>query len=256
MSKITASLPEGVRTELGPDATGVGWVFQYALVDTSGQHSLADLRSLQDWNLRYHLQSVPGVAEVAPIGGFVRQYQVNVDPNALLAYKVSITQVVDAVRKGNQDVGGRLVEFTGREYMVRGRGYARSLDALADIVVATDPETGTPILVRHLGNVTMGPDLRRGVGELDGIGETAGGIVVMRQGENALAVIRRIEEKLEAIRPSLPPGVTIVTTYDRSALIERAIDTLTHTLVLEILVVSLFILALPLAHPERARSRS
>src|SRR5688572_15112158 len=230
LSKITASLPEGVRTELGPDATGVGWVFQYALVDTSGQQSLADLRSLQDWNLRYQLQSVPGVAEVAPIGGFVRQYQVNVDPNALLAYKVSITQVVDAIRKGNQDVGGRLVEFSGREYMVRGRGYARSLDALADIVVATDPETGTPTLVRHLGNVTMGPDLRRGVGELDGIGETAGGIVIMRQGENALSVIRRIEEKLEAIRPSLPPGVTIVTTYDRSALIGRAIDTLTHTL--------------------------
>ena len=242
LSKITGSLPEGVRTELGPDATGVGWVYQYALVDTSGQQSLADLRSLQDWNLRYQLQSVPGVAEVAPIGGFVRQYQVNVDPNALLAYKVSITQVVDAVRKGNQDVGGRLVEFSGREYMVRGRGYARSLDAIADIVVATDPATGTPVLVRHLGNVTMGPDLRRGVGELDGIGETAGGIVVMRQGENALAVIQRVEEKLDAIRPSLPPGVSIVTTYDRSALIGRAIDTLTHTLLAEILVVSLFIL--------------
>ena len=189
LSKITPLLPEGVRTELGPDATGVGWVFQYALVDTTGQNSLADLRSFQDWNLRYYLQSVPGVAEVAPIGGFVRQYQVRVDPNALLAYGLPIERVVDAVRKGNNDVGGRLVEFAGREYMVRGRGYARSVADIENIVVGVNEATGTPVLVKNVGTVTLGPDIRRGVSELDGKGEAVGGIVVMRHQENALRVI-------------------------------------------------------------------
>ncbi len=242
LSKITPSLPAGVRTEIGPDASGVGWVFQYALVDTTGRHSLADLRSYQDWYLRYALVSVPGVAEVASIGGFVRQYQVAVDPNALLAYDLSITEVVDAVRKGNNDVGGRLVEWSGREYMVRGRGYARSTDAIADIVVGVNEKTGTPVLVRNLGQVTLGPDIRRGIGELDGIGETAGAIVVMRHGENALQVIARVKEKLADLEPSLPPGVRVVTTYDRSELIGQSIDTLRETLTEEMIVVSLFIL--------------
>ncbi len=242
LSKITPSLPEGVRTEIGPDATGVGWVFQYALVDTSGQQTLADLRSYQDWTLRYYLESVPGVAEVAPIGGFVRQYQVNIDPNALLAYNLPITRVVDAVRKGNADVGGRLVEFTGREYMVRGRGYARSTEDIGAIVVDVDAATGTPVLVRNLGTVTLGPDIRRGIGELDGIGETAGGIVVMRHGENALKVIERVKEKIAEIEPSLPEGVSIVTTYDRSELIDRSIDTLKDTLREEMIIVALIIL--------------
>jgi len=242
LSKITPQLPEGVRTELGPDATGVGWVFQYALVDTTGQHSLADLRSYQDWYLRYQLQSVPGVAEVASFGGFVRQYQVNVDPNALLAYGLTIADVVSAVRKGNNDVGGRLVELSGREYMVRGLGYARSVSDLESIVVRPGSGTTPPVLVENLGSVTLGPDIRRGVGELDGKGEAAGGIVVMRHGENALHVIERVKERLREIEGSHPPGVSVVTTYDRSLLIHRSIDTLKETLWEELLVVSLVIL--------------
>jgi len=242
LSKILPRLPQGVQTELGPDATGLGWVFQYALVDTSGTQDLAQLRSFQDWYLRYYLQSIPGVAEVAPIGGFVRQYQVNVDPNALLAYKVPLEKVVDAVRQGNNDVGGRVVEFTGREYMVRGRGYARSTADLEQIVVGTDARSGTPILVKDLGRVELGPDIRRGVADLDGEGDAVGGIVVMRYGENALHVIDRVKERLKDIEPGLPPGVKIVTTYDRSELINRSIDTLKHTLAEELTIVSLIIL--------------
>ena len=242
LSKILPRLPQGVQTELGPDATGLGWVFQYALVDTSGTQDLAQLRSFQDWYLRYYLQSIPGVAEVAPIGGFVRQYQVNVDPNALLAYKVPLEKVVDAVRQGNNDVGGRVVEFTGREYMVRGRGYARSTADLEQIVVGTDARSGTPILVKDLGRVELGPDIRRGVADLNGEGDAVGGIVIMRYGENALHVIDRVKEKLKDIEPGLPPGVKIVTTYDRSELINRSIDTLKHTLAEELTIVSLIIL--------------
>jgi len=242
LSKILPRLPQGVQTELGPDATGLGWVFQYALVDTSGTQDLAQLRSFQDWYLRYYLQSIPGVAEVAPIGGFVRQYQVNVDPNALLAYKVPLEKVVDAVRQGNNDVGGRVVEFTGREYMVRGRGYARSTADLEQIVVGTDARSGTPILVKDLGRVELGPDIRRGVADLNGEGDAVGGIVIMRYGENALHVIDRVKEKLKDIEPSLPPGVKLVTTYDRSELINRSIDTLKHTLAEELIIVSIVIL--------------
>ena len=242
LSKIVPRLPQGVQTELGPDATGLGWVFQYALVDTSGTQDLAQLRSFQDWYLRYYLQSIPGVAEVAPIGGFVRQYQVNVDPNALLAYKVPLEKVVDAVRQGNNDVGGRVVEFTGREYMVRGRGYARSTADLEQIVVGTDARSGTPILVKDLGRVELGPDIRRGVADLNGEGDAVGGIVIMRYGENALHVIDRVKAKLKDIEPGLPPGVNIVTTYDRSELINRSIDTLKHTLAEELTIVSLIIL--------------
>src|SRR5581483_7068646 len=242
LSKILPRLPEGVQTELGPDATSVGWVFQYALRDRSGTHDLAALRTLQDWYLRYHLQAVPGVAEVAAVGGFVKQYQVNVDPNRLLAYKIPLTQVLDAVRKGNDEVGGRVLEFAGTEYMVRGRGYVRSRDDLEQIAVATDATTGTPVLVKHVATVTIGPELRRGVADLDGEGDTVGGVVVMRQGENALAVIDRVTAKLDELRPTLPAGVEIVPTYDRSTLIHRAIHTLLHSLGEEMVIVSVVIL--------------
>jgi Cu(I)/Ag(I) efflux system membrane protein CusA/SilA len=238
LSKILPRLPQGVQTELGPDATGVGWVFQYALVDSTGTHDLGALRSLQDWYLRYHLQAVPGVAEVAAIGGFVRQYQVSVNPNALMAYGLPIQKVVDAVRKGNDDVGARLIEMSGREYMVRGRGYAKSLDELEQIVVDVDERSGTPVLVRDVGRVELGPDIRRGVADLDGTGDVAGGVVVMRYGENALRVIERVKAKLHELEPGLPAGVRLVTTYDRSELINRAIGTLRRTLTEELLIVS------------------
>ncbi|SPF54314.1 copper/silver efflux system, membrane component [Candidatus Sulfopaludibacter sp. SbA4] len=241
LSKILPRLPQDVKTELGPDATGVGWVFQYALVDPTGRHSLAEMRSLQDWFLRYQLQAVPGVAEVAPLGGFVRQYQVNVNPNRLAAYGVPISKVVAAVRGGNNDVGGRLVEFTGREYMVRGRGYARSTADLERIALGASP-TGVPILVRDVGSVTLGPDMRRGVADLNGQGEVAAGIVIMRQGENALRVIDRVKAKLKEIEPGLPPGVQLVTAYDRSELILASIDNLKRTLLEELAVVALVIL--------------
>ncbi|MCC6861904.1 MAG: efflux RND transporter permease subunit [Bryobacterales bacterium] len=241
LSAVQPRLPQGVRTELGPDATGIGWVFQYALVDQSGKHSLAELRSLQDWYLRFHLQSVEGVAEVAPLGGFVRQYQVQVDPNRLRAFNVPISRVVEAVRQGNDDVGGRLVELAGAEYMVRGRGYARSVEDIANIVVASSAG-GVPVRVADLGFVTLGPDIRRGVSDWNGEGEAVSGIVVMRQGENALQVIERVKEKLEELKPGLPAGVHIVTAYDRSELILRSIDTLKHTLMEELVVVALIIL--------------
>jgi copper/silver efflux system protein len=242
LSNITPKLPQGVNVELARDMSAVGWVFQYALVDTTGKHSLAELRSLQDWHLRFELQSLPGVAEVAPVGGFVRQYQVNLDPNALAAYKVPIDKVVETIRQGNNDVGGRLVEFTGREYMVRGRGYIRSLADVENTVVSTNMETGTPILIKHLGSVVLGPDLRRGIAELDGQGETAGAIVIMRSGENALQAIERVRAKIKEVEPSLPAGVKIVSVYDRGELIERSIDTLKEALIEELVVVSLIII--------------
>jgi Cu(I)/Ag(I) efflux system membrane protein CusA/SilA len=241
LSKVQASLPQGVKTELGPDATGVGWVFQYALVDKSGKHSLADLRSLQDWTIRYQLQSVPGVAEVASLGGFVRQYQITVDPNKLAAYRIPLMEVMEAVRGSNNEVGARLVEWSGAEYMVRARGYVKNIADLEQIVVKTD-ERGTPVLLRDVANIQLGPELRRGVAELDGEGETAAGIVVMRQSENALDVINRVKARLAEIQKTLPEGVKIVTTYDRSELIERSIHTLEHELLLEMIIVSLIIL--------------
>ncbi|MEW6203268.1 MAG: CusA/CzcA family heavy metal efflux RND transporter [bacterium] len=238
LSKITPLLPEGVRTELGPDATGLGWVFQYALVDTTGQHNLADLRTFQDWYLKYYLQSIPGVAEVAPIGGFVRQYQIQINPNTLAGYKIPIMRVIEAIRDGNNDVGGRLIEFSGREYMVRGRGYAKSIKDIEKIVVGVNPQSGTPVLVRDIGRVVLGPEIRRGVSDLDGKGDAVGGIIVMRHGENALKVINKVKEKLREIEPSLPKGVKIVTTYDRSELIMRAIDTLKEELILQMIIVA------------------
>ena len=237
LSGVMPRLPQGVSTELGPDATGIGWVFQYALIDTSGKHSLEELRSLQDWFLRYQLRSVPGVAEVAPIGGFVRQYQVSVDPNRLLALNIPVNKVVQAVRAGNDDVGGRLLEFNGAEYMVRGRGYARSVSDIESIVL-TSTMNGVPIRVRDVGSVTLGPDMRRGLADWNGQGDVVSGIVVMRKGENALDVIRRVKAKLEELRPGLPAGVQIVSAYDRSDLILRSIDNLKNTLIEEMLIVS------------------
>jgi copper/silver efflux system protein len=241
LSKIQPVLPAGVKTEMGPDATGVGWVFQYALVDDSKTHSLAELRSFQDWSLRYRLQSVPGVAEVAALGGFVQQYQITIDPNRLKAYDLSLPEVAEAVRRSNNEVGGRLLEFAGKEYMVRGRGYVRAKEDLDEVVLKTD-EKGTPVLVRDVGTVALGPEIRRGVSDLNGLGDTVGGIVVMRHGENAREVIRRVKERLLEVAPSLPKGVRVVTTYDRSGLIDRAIETLTHELTLQMVIVSVVIL--------------
>jgi Cu(I)/Ag(I) efflux system membrane protein CusA/SilA len=241
LQSVLPRLPQGVKTELGPDATGVGWVFQYALIDTQHRYNLAELRSVQDWFLNYQLRSVPGVAEVAPIGGFVRQYQVNVDPQKLQAYNVPIMQVVEAVRAGNNDVGGRLIEKSGAEYMVRGRGYANNTADIGRIVLATTP-TGTPIRVQDVGEVTLGPDLRRGVADWNGEGDVVSGIVVMRQGENALRVIERVKQKLHELEPGLPKGVKIVTAYDRSELILRSIDNLKHTLTEEVIIVAIVIL--------------
>jgi Cu(I)/Ag(I) efflux system membrane protein CusA/SilA len=242
LSNILPRLPQGVQVELARDETAIGWVFQYALIDQTGKNDLAQLRSFQDWYLRYALQAVPGVAEVAPIGGFVRQYQVNVDPNRLAAYNIPIDRVIEAIRSGNNDVGGRLVEFSGREFMVRGRGYIKKVSDIEEIVVGTSKSGGTPILVKNLGTVTLGPDIRRGIAELDGKGEVVGGIVIMRFGENALKVIQRIRAKLEEIKPTLPPGVEMITTYDRGELIERAINTLKGTLTEELIIVSIVIL--------------
>src|SRR6202162_3553442 len=235
---IRGQLPEGTNPVIGPDATGVGWVFEYALVDETGQHSLADLRGFQDWHLRYWLASVPGVAEVAGIGGFVKQYQVNIDPNKLAAYNLGVKDVIQAIKMSNNDVEGRLLEFSGREYMVRGRGYLTSLADIEGVSLGADPR-GTSIRGRDVAQVRLGPDIRRGVAELDGRGEVVGGIVVMRYGENALNVIDGIKEKIEEIKSSLPEGVRIVPTYDRSDLIKRAISTLREKLIEESIVVAL-----------------
>jgi copper/silver efflux system protein len=250
LSGVLQGLPEGVRTELGPDATGLGWVFQYVLEDKSGERSLADLRSLQDWYLRYHLKSVPGVAEVAPIGGFVRQYQVNLDPVRLQAFGITINRVVEAVRGSNIEVGGRLVEFGGTEYMVRGRGYAQSTQDFENIVLKAS-DTGTPIRVKDVGHVTTGPDIRRGVSDLDGKGEAVSGIVVMRHGQNALEVIDRVKAKIREIEPGLPKGVKIVPVYDRSELIHHSVDTLKETLI-EVILTVVFIILLFLWHVPSA----
>ena len=238
MQKLTGKLPTGVTPTLGPDATGVGWVYQYAVVDESGRHDLAQLRSLQDWYLRYQLEAVPGVAEVASVGGFVKQYQIEVDPNTLSAYRLPLDKVIQAVRKSNAEVSGRVMEMAGREYVIRGRGYIQSVAEIEQIPVSTD-ERGTPILIKNIGRVQIGPEERRGIAELDGKGQTVAGIVVMRAGENALDVITRVKAKLEALKPSLPPGVQIIPTYDRSDLIHRAIAVLREKLVEESIIVSL-----------------
>jgi copper/silver efflux system protein len=239
LSGVSAKLPKGAAATLGPDATGVGWVFEYALVDRSGKHDLQQLRSLQDWNVRYALRSVPGVAEVASVGGFVKQYQVNVDPHKLAALGVGMEEVMRAVTRSNDAVGGRVLEIAGHEHVIRGRGYVRTSDDIAQSPIKV--VNGTPVRVKDVGTVALGPDIRRGLAELDGQGEVAGGIVIMRYGENALRVIHAVEQRLQEIRRSLPPGVELVTTYDRSGLIEEAVATLRHTLIEEMVVVSLVI---------------
>ena len=237
LSSVKGMLPEGVNPVIGPDATGVGWVFEYALVDKSGKHTLAELRSLQDWHLRYALESVKGVSEVAPIGGFVKQYQVDLDPNKLLAYGIPLNEVVNKIRMSNGDVGGKIFEVASTEYYVRGRGYIKSIEDIENVPLKS--QNGTPVYVKNLGTVHLGPDLRRGVAELNGEGEVVGGIVVMRYGENALRVIDGIKKKLDEIKGSLPEGVEVVTTYDRSQLIKRSISTLREKLIEESIVVAL-----------------
>ena len=241
LQEITGRLPADVHPAIGPDATGAGWVFEYAIVDKSGRHSLADLRSLQDWHLRYALETVPGVAEVASIGGYVRQYQVKLDPNKLLAYNIPLSTVIDRVNASTNEVGGRVLDLSGAQYMIRGLGYLRSLDDLATVAVAT--KNGTPVLLHDLGSVSFGPDIREGAADWNGEGETVGGIVVMRQGMNALNVIRGVKQKLREIAPSLPPGVQIVSGYDRSGLIQDSISTLRRDLIEEAIIVSLVIIA-------------
>ncbi|MGH9400953.1 MAG: efflux RND transporter permease subunit [Terriglobia bacterium] len=240
LQQIQGRLPSAVHPEIGPDATGAGWVYEYALVDHSHRHSLADLRSLQDWQLRYQLETVPGVAEVATIGGFVRQYQVKLDPAKLLAYGIPLSRVIDRVRESTNEVGGRLLEMGGAEYMIRGLGYIKSLNDLANVPVAT--KNGVPVLISDLGAVSFGPDIRRGVAEWNGAGETVGGIVVMRYGMNALKVINGVKQKLAEIAPSLPPGVEIVSGYDRSGLIRESVNTLVRDLLEEVVIVSLVII--------------
>ncbi len=241
IQQLQGVLPRNVSPMIGPDATGAGWVYEYAVVDHSNQHSLADLRSLQDWYLRYQLETVPGVAEVASIGGFVRQYQVNLDPNKLRAYNIPLSMVIDQVRNSTNEVGGRVLEMGGAQYMIRGLGYLRSIQDLETVPVAT--KNGTPVLVRDLGTVSFGPDIRQGVAEWNGQGETVGGIIVMRDGMNALKVIDGVKEKLAAIKPSLPPGVEIVTGYDRSGLIRASIETLQRDLLEEAIIVSFVTIA-------------
>src|SRR6201997_5359780 len=241
LTSVLGRLPEGVKTELGPDASSLGWVFQYALTDPFGRHSLADLRSYQDWYLRYYLQSVPGVAEVAPVGGYTRQFQVNVDPNRLQAYGIPIRRLVEAVRSGNEEAGGRLLEFGGTEYMVRGRGYATTLEEFGNIVLDAGTD-GTPIRIKDVGQVVEGPELRRGIADLDGKGEVVSGIVIMRSGENALAVIDRVKQKIGDVTPSLPEGVKIVPVYDRSEFIHHAISNVNSTIFQVIVTVVLIIL--------------
>lgn len=236
-----SSLPQGVVPEIGPDATGVGWVFQYALVDRTGTHDLAQLRTLQDWVLRYALASVPGVAEVASVGGVVREYQVLVDPLKLLAFRVSIGDVIAAVRASNQDTGGRLLDLAGHEYVIRGRGYLTGVEDLRRIPLRVS-DRGAPVRVSDVAEVSIGAATQRGIVDLDGEGETVGGVVVMRLGQNALDVIDRVKARLEAVKPGLPAGVELVVTYDRSELILHAIDTLRHTLIEEMIVVSAVII--------------
>jgi Cu(I)/Ag(I) efflux system membrane protein CusA/SilA len=238
LNQATARLPEGVRPALGPDATGVGWIYQYALVDRTGGHDLAQLRSLQDWFLKFELQALEGVAEVATIGGMVKQYQVVVDPLRLRGYGIPLMMVEEAIRNGNQEVGGSVIEMAEAEYMVRATGYIKSIGDLEKIPVMATKE-GTPVLLRDVAEVRFGPEMRRGIGELDGEGEAVGGVVVMRNGENARDTIVRVKSKLDELRASLPTGVEIVETYDRSTLIQRAVDHLRAKLVDEFLVVAL-----------------
>ena len=241
LNSAGGDLPEGVRPTLGPDATGVGWVYQYALVDKTGNQSLADLRALQDFNLRYALEAVEGVAEVASIGGFEKEYQINVDPNKLASFKIPLSKVTRAVRNSNNDVGGRVLEIAGHEQFIRGRGYVKSVKDLEQVVLGVG-SGGVPIRIADVATVSLGPALQRGQADLDGEGVVVGGIVVMRYGENALTVINRVKARIAELQTGLPKGVELVPVYDRSSLIKRAINTLKKTLVEEMVIVSLVII--------------
>src|SRR3990167_9284972 len=241
MSQLSGKLPEGVTPQLGPDATPVGWIYQYALVDENGKHNLADLRTFQDWYLSYWLRALPGVSEVATVGGFVKQYQINLDPVKVLSYKLSVPQIIEKIRMSNNDTGGRVIEFSGTEYMVRGRGYITSTDDIEKIAIGTNAN-GTPILLRDVATVQLGSDMRRGVVDLNGQGETVGGIVIMRFGEDVLEVIGRIKAKLKELATAIPEGIKIVNVYDRSHLIREAISTANWNLIEELVVVGLLII--------------
>ncbi len=238
LSQITSKLPKGVNPSLGPDATGVGWVFEYVLADRTGKHDLGELRALQDWFLKFELKTIPGVAEVATLGGMVRQYQIQVDPDKLRYYRLPLSKVVSAIQSANQETGGAVVEIAEAEYMVRAQGYLESLDDFQNIPLSVS-DNGTPILLSDVARVQIGPEQRRGIAELNGEGEVTGGVIVMRAGENALLTIDAVKSKLATLKKSLPEGVEIVTTYDRSSLIERAIQNLTHKLAEEFVVVAL-----------------
>ncbi|MBI3821313.1 MAG: efflux RND transporter permease subunit [Planctomycetes bacterium] len=239
LSGMGGKLPQGVTPQLGPDATGVGWGLEYVLIDKTGKHDLAELRTLQDWNVQFQLRAVPGVAEIAPMGGFVKQYQVTIDPDKLLAYDMPINRVVERVRKGNQETGGRVIEFTGREYMVRGRGYFKSVQDIEEVGLGAQKD-GTPIRVRDVGFVQIGPDIRRGVTDYNGDGDAAGGVVVVRFGESVYDVIQRVKQKIkDSVQPSLPEGVELKIVYDRSELIEHSVSTLREKLIEESIIVSL-----------------
>jgi len=240
LQTIQGRLPANVHPAIGPDATGAGWVYEYALVDHTHKYSFADLRALQDWHLRYQLETVPGVAEVASIGGFVRQYQVQLDPNKLLAYGIPLSTVIDRVKTSTNEVGGRVLELSGTRYYIRGLGYLKSLADLENVPV--NAKNGTPVLMKDLGTVSFGPDIREGVAEWQGQGETVGGIVVMRYGLNALNVINGMKKKLVEIKGSLPPGVEVVAGYDRAGLIQESIKTLQRDLIEEAIIVSLVII--------------
>jgi Cu(I)/Ag(I) efflux system membrane protein CusA/SilA len=238
LSQVASRLPSAAKPELGPDATGVGWVYEYALVDKGGQHDLSQLRSIQDWFLKYELQTVPGVAEVATIGGMVKQYQVVVDPDLLRAYDIPLSTIRTAIQRANQEVGASVIEMAEAEYMVRATGYINGQEQLRSVPLGVNIR-GTPILLRDVAEIRMGPQLRRGIAELNGEGEVVGGVIIMRWGGNAQQVISDVKSKLAELKEGLPDGVEIVETYDRSGLISRAISTLKNTLIIELLLVSL-----------------
>ncbi|HHU9827271.1 TPA: Cu(+)/Ag(+) efflux RND transporter permease subunit CusA, partial [Escherichia coli] len=237
LNQVQGKLPAGVSAELGPDATGVGWIYEYALVDRSGKHDLADLRSLQDWFLKYELKTIPDVAEVASVGGVVKEYQVVIDPQRLAQYGISLAEVKSALDASNQEAGGSSIELAEAEYMVRASGYLQTLDDFNHIVLKAS-ENGVPVYLRDVAKVQIGPEMRRGIAELSGEGEVAGGVVILRSGKNAREVIAAVKDKLETLKSSLPEGVEIVTTYDRSQLIDRAIDNLSGKLLEEFIVVA------------------
>ena len=229
LSQVAPSLPEAAKPQLGPDATGVGWVYIYSLIDRTGQHDISQLRSLQDWFLKYELQTVPGVSEVAPIGGMVKQYQITLNPEKLRAYGIPLSLIQTAIKRANQEVGASVVEMAEAEYMVRATGYLKSEEDFANIPLGVN-ENGTPLLLKDVADIGVGPQMRRGIAELNGEGETVGGVVVMRFGENAQTTIDGVKAKLEQLKQGLPEGVEIVTVYDRSSLIERAVKNLWHKL--------------------------